>query len=67
MHARDAIRDLARGRGLEVPLGSGIVDFPELLGILEEHRYGGYFTIDRQTSGDAVTEVAQAVQFLNSM
>jgi sugar phosphate isomerase/epimerase len=67
VHARDAIRDLARGRGLEVPLGSGTVDFPELLGILEEHRYGGYFTIDRQTSGDAVTEVAQAIQFLTSM
>jgi sugar phosphate isomerase/epimerase len=50
-----------------VPLGSGIVDFPELLGILDEHRYGGYFTIDRQTSGDAVTEVAQAIQFLTSM
>ena len=67
VHARDAVRDLARGRGLEVSVGSGTVDFPELLGILEEHRYGGYFTIDRQASGDAVTEVAQAIQFLTSM
>ena len=62
-----AIRDLARGRGLEVGLGSGTVDFPELLGILEEHRYGGYFTINRQTTGDAVAEVAQAIKFLTSM
>ena len=61
------MRDLARGRGLEVPLGSGTVDFPELLGILEEHRYGGYLTIDRQGSDNAVTEVAQVIQFLNSM
>ncbi|MCP3695801.1 MAG: TIM barrel protein [Planctomycetaceae bacterium] len=67
VHARDAMRDLARGRGLEVPLGSGTVDFPELLGILEEHRYGGYLTIDRQGSDNVVTEVAQAIQFLNSM
>lgn len=67
VYARDAIRDLARGRGLEVSLGSGTVDFPELLGILEEHRYGGYFTVNRQTSGDAVTEVAQAIKFLTSI
>ena len=67
VHARDAIRDLARGRGLEVPLGSGTVDFPELLGILEEHRYGGYFTVDRQSSKDPVTEVGRALTFLNQM
>ena len=67
VHARDAIRDLARGRGLEVPLGSGTVDFPEMLGILEEHRYGGYFTVDRETSTNAVAEVAQAMKFLSSL
>lgn len=67
VHARDAVRDLARGRGLEVPLGSGTVDFPELLGILAEHRYGGYFTVDCQASANPVTEVAQAIQILNSM
>ncbi len=31
VHARDGVRDLARKRGLEVPLGRGSVDFPALL------------------------------------
>src|SRR5262249_47737699 len=28
VHAKDGVRDVAQGRGLEVPLGRGSVDFP---------------------------------------
>ncbi len=31
VHAKDAVRDLAQGRGLEVPLGRGSADFPAIL------------------------------------
>ena len=48
VHARDGVRDLARGRGLEVPLGRGSADFPGLLGALENFSYRGYFTIARE-------------------
>ncbi len=64
VHARDGVRDLAQGRGLEVPLGRGIADFPELLGMLEEHEYRGWFTIERNGADDPETEIRQAIKFL---
>lgn len=67
VHAKDAVRDLARGRGLEVPLGRGSVDFPELLAMLEEKGYRGYVTIQREGADDPVFEVGQAVQYLRSL
>ena len=66
VHATDGVRDLAKGRGVEVPLGQGAVDFPGLLGALEEHRYRGFFTIERRTSDDPEQEIQQAVQYLKN-
>lgn len=67
VHARDAVRDLARGRGLEVPLGRGTVDFPALLGALEDHQYRGFFTIAREDSDHTEFEIGEAVKYLNSL
>lgn len=67
VHARDGVRDLARGRGLEVPLGRGSADFPALLGALEEHPYRGYFTIARDDAEDPQLEFGAAVQYLRSL
>lgn len=67
VHVKDAVRDLAQGRGLETQLGRGAVDFPEILATLEEHEYHGYFTIERQGASDAVLEVGQAVQYFRSL
>lgn len=67
VHAKDGVRDLAQGRGLEVPLGRGAVDFPELLGVLEEHQYNGYLTIEREPSGNPTYEIEQAVRYLRSI
>ena len=67
VHAKDGVRDLAQGRGLETQLGRGAVDFPEILAILEEHEYRGYFTIERRHSSDPVLEVGQAVQYLRRL
>ena len=61
------MRDLAQGRGLEVPLGRGAVDFPELLGVLEEHQYNGYLTIEREPSANPTYEIEQAVRYLRSI
>ena len=65
--ARDAVRDLAQGRGLEVQLGRGSIDWAELLGILEEHNYGGYITVDRQTDADPTGECGQALEYLTNL
>jgi sugar phosphate isomerase/epimerase len=67
VHARDAVRDLARGRGLEVPLGRGTADFPALLGALEERRYRGYFTIARAEAENPQAEIGDAVKYLKSL
>ena len=67
VHAKDGVRDLAQGRGLEVPLGRGSVDFPEILGTLEEQQYRGYFTIERATAREPEFEIAQAVKYLRAI
>lgn len=67
VHAKDGVRDLAQGRGLEVPLGRGSADFPAILGALEECDYQGYFTIERQNATDPAAEIGLAVQYLNSL
>jgi len=54
-------------RGVEVPLGRGSVDFPELIGALEEHGYRGYFTIEREEADDPEFEIGQAVKFLKNL
>ncbi len=67
VHASDAVRDLARRRGLEVPLGRGVADFPALLGALEERDYRGDITIQRDQSEDPVYEIGQSVRYLKSL
>lgn len=67
VHAKDAVRDLAQGRGIETPLGRGSVDFQELIGVLENHGYRGAFTIERQNSTDPVDEIGHAVRYLRSL
>ncbi len=67
VHAKDGVRDLAQGRGLEVPLGRGTADWPALIGALGNHEYRGDFTIERTTPEHPVNEVQQAMQFLKNM
>ncbi len=67
VHARDGVRDLARGRGLEVSLGRGSADFAALLGALEERQYRGYFTIAREEADDPEFEIGEAVKYLRSL
>lgn len=67
VRAKDAVRDLARARGLEVQLGRGAVDFPAILAMLEDYRYRGYVAIDRQGADDPLAEIAQAVEYLRSL
>lgn len=67
VHAKDGVRDLARGRGDEVPLGRGEADFPAILGALEDCGYRGCLCIERSGGDDPVYEVGQAVKFLKSL
>lgn len=62
-HAKDGIRS-GEGRGKEVPLGEGGVDWPAYLAALEEVGYDGFFTIEREVGEDPVGDIAKAIEFL---
>jgi len=65
--ARDAVQDLSQGRGIEVQLGRGSVDWPALLGILEENNYSGFLTIERDSEQNSIEEVGQAIEYLTNL
>lgn len=67
VHARDAVRDRSQGRGLEVDLGRGSVELPEVLGALEEQGYRGYVTVARDMSSDPEGDCGRAVQYLRNL
>lgn len=67
VRAKDGVRDLTQGRGVEVPLGRGVADFPALLGAMEGFDYRGYWTIERERADEPVTEIGQAVSYLRSL
>jgi sugar phosphate isomerase/epimerase len=67
IHARDAVRDVAARRGIDVVLGRGSADFPALLGALEEHSYRGDLTIERRDASAPIEEIENAVAYLKSL
>ncbi len=67
VHATDGVHDLASGHGVEVELGRGTADFPELLGMLEEFEYRDWFTIERRDSRQPVEEIGNAVRYLRAL
>ena len=67
VHATDAVRDLGRGRGIDVPLGRGSADYAEILSALEERQYGGYVGIEREPATASQLEMMQAIEYLRHM
>lgn len=67
VHVKDGVHDRARGRGVEVQIGRGSVDFAALIGTLEEHGYRGYYTIERDNPSDPILEVRQAISYLRNL
>ena len=67
VHAADGVHDLSSGQGVEVELGRGTADFPELLGLLEEHGFRDWVTIERRTARQPIEDVGNAVQYLRSL
>lgn len=64
--ARDAVGERTAARGFEAPLGRGTVDFPLLLGELEQCDYRGYFTVAREQSADPAAELGRAIEYLKN-
>jgi sugar phosphate isomerase/epimerase len=67
VHACDAVRDVATRQAVEVELGRGAADFPEILGRLTEFDYRGWVTIERRETSDPLAEIENAVEYLRAM
>lgn len=67
VRARDAVCEIAQGRGVALPLGQGAADFPTLLGLLEQHQYRGYLTVEWEPSREAELQIRAAVIQLRSL
>ena len=65
--ARDAVTDFSLGRGVEVTLGQGAVDWPALLGSLEQKSYSGYFTVHQETATDPTIACEESFKYLSEM
>jgi sugar phosphate isomerase/epimerase len=67
VHATDGVRDLARGRGVETPLGMGSADFAEIVATLEQFDYRGFFTVAPRDPNTNVHTIRDAIEFLKSL
>ncbi len=67
VHAKDAVRDRARGRGSEVPLGRGLAEFPLIAAALDERYFPGAFVIDLDPTKNAIEELTRSVAFLKNL
>jgi L-ribulose-5-phosphate 3-epimerase len=65
-HAKDGVPEGENGGPQEVPLGQGVVEFPDYLAVLREVGYDGYLTIERECGDDPVTDIAEAITFLKA-
>ena len=67
VYASDCVPDRSRtGQSMRVPLGQGLVDFPELLATLEDGKYRGPYIVEGYGK-DPVTSAKQACQFLRQV
>ena len=63
--AVDGVIDLAAGRGIAVPLGQGVADFPELIGMLEDVQYRGRYVVGRADS--PIQELTDGISYLKQL
>ncbi len=65
-HAKDSVmrRDCTYD---EVPLGTGMTNWPELHRIFQEHNYQGFYAIERECGEDAMGDVRRAVEYLRGL
>lgn len=67
VYLKDGTRDFASGRNQQVPLGRGLVDFPELFGQLEDMDYRGYLCLEGDFGSSPREGIEQSMQFLTNL
>lgn len=67
VHASDAVVDVPGQEGYPVRPGRGAVDYPAVLGALDEFGYRGYLTVQHPTADNPRRDLAMAVKYLRSL
>jgi len=67
VHASDAVGESRGERSHPVAPGRGAVDYPALLGALDEYGYRGYFSVQLPPVADPRSAMAEAVQYLRRL
>jgi sugar phosphate isomerase/epimerase len=63
--ATDGVLDLAAGRGVNVPIGEGTADFPQIFATLEDVGFRGPCVVGRADS--SLAELQQGMQYLGNL
>ena len=63
----DGVRDLSRGRGIEVEVGRGSAEFPEILGVLEEQGFDGWLIAERHAGNNTLRDIENAFKFVRAL
>jgi L-ribulose-5-phosphate 3-epimerase len=66
VHGKDSVLR-EDGSCEEVPLGTGMTNWPELDRIFKANGYDGFYAIERECGEDAMGDVRRAVEFLRSL
>jgi sugar phosphate isomerase/epimerase len=66
VQVRDAVQDVD-AQGTEVAVGRGEVVWDELLALIDETGYRGWFSIDRTSGSDRAGDAIRAVKFLQTV
>jgi sugar phosphate isomerase/epimerase len=61
------VRGLGGSAAIDVELGRGSADVPELLGALEEFDYRGWVTVERRNSPRAIEDCENAIAYLRAL
>ncbi|MGC4001924.1 MAG: TIM barrel protein [Pirellulales bacterium] len=67
VHADDAQQGYGVARGKPAPLGEGRVDWPQLLGMLQERDYRGDYTLGYAHPGDPADELDRGIKYLRKL
>jgi sugar phosphate isomerase/epimerase len=65
--ARDAVQSVGHRRGLEVSTGQGSAEFAEILGVLMERRFDGWYIVQRLETGRPIAELADSIAYLRRL
>jgi sugar phosphate isomerase/epimerase len=66
--ASDGVLDLAAGRGIDVALGQGTADYPNILAELENRQFKGHLVVgDEQPGPDSQARARDGIEYLRNL